>query len=175
MRVVACVMLGSLAAHAVVEAQSDRWTVYLRRAGPLHIGMSLSQVRTALEDPKAFLAGIPAESVDQCAYVNSTRLPAPLGLMVQGGRVVRIDVRGPGIHTASGIQVGSTEGDVKRTYGPRIRIEPHKYDPDGHYLEYVAVDAADRPFGLLFETDGRRVTSFRAGTVAAIALVEGCA
>ena len=167
-------MLGSIAAHVAVNAQSDRWTVYLRRAGPLHVGTSLRQVRAVLDDPKAFLVGIPGESVDDCAYVKSARLPEPLGLMFQQGRVVRIDVNAPGISTASGIQVGSTEDDVKRAYGTRIRVEPHKYDPDGHYLEYLAVDAADRPFRLLFETDGRRVTSFRVGAVAAVALVEGC-
>jgi hypothetical protein len=37
------------------------------------------------------------------------------------------------------------------------------------------MDDADRHLGLIFETDGRQVTSFRTGTVAAISLVEGCA
>ena len=41
-------------------------------------------------------------------------------------------------------------------------------------LTYVSRDAPDRDVGMVFETDGTQVTSFRVGTVTAIALVERC-
>jgi hypothetical protein len=168
------VVLGVLAAGSAIDAQGPDWTVYLRRAGAIRIGMSVRQVRTALDDPRARLRGSGPGSADECAYLASAKLPEGLRVMFERGRAVRIDVSVPGILTASGIGVGATEDEVKRAYGPRIQVEPHKYEPAGHYLRYVAVDEADRPFGLVAETDGQRVTSFRAGTVAAISLVEGC-
>lgn len=129
-----------------------------------------------LGDPLAVLEGnTPKASADGCAYLKSATLPERLGVMFERGRVVRIDVREAGIPTASGIQVGATEEQVTRVYGRKIRVEPHKYDPNGHYLRFVASDAADRLFGLIFETDGSRVTSYRTGLVSAVLLVEGCA
>jgi hypothetical protein len=151
------------------------WTVYLRRAGPIAIGMSLDEVRRALGDPEASLQGnIPGAPVDDCAYLKSPRKPAPLALMFQRGRLVRAEVVGPGIRTAGRIGVGSTEDDVKRAYPGRIEVGPHKYT-DGHYLTYLPGNVRDRDFRLLFETDGVRVTRYRTGFAGAVALVEGCA
>jgi hypothetical protein len=94
---------------------------------------------------------------------------------VQRRKVVRIDVFKAGIRTANGVGVGDTEDDVKRKYPGRITTEPHHYAPEtGHYLNYDPPDRADRNFGMVFETDKGKVTSFRTGTLAAIALVEGC-
>ena len=169
-------LLGTVAAQVGVDGQDTGWTVYLRRAGPVQVGMSLRQVRGVLDDHSAFLEGnAPVVSLDDCAYITSAKLPSQLGLMVERGRVVRIDVWKRGIATASGIQVGATEDEVKVAYKGRIDVQPHKYDPAGHYLRYVPADASDRRLGMVFETDGQRVTSFRAGTVGAISLVEGCA
>jgi len=151
------------------------WTVYLRRAGPIMVGMSLRQVRLALGDQAASMEGnAPEAALDECAYLSSRALPKGIGLMLERGRVVRIDVRQPGIYTASGIGVGSTEADVKRTYSDRISVKPHKYI-DGHYLWFNPTDKEDRALAMVFETDGIHVTSFRTGTAAAVSLVEGCA
>jgi hypothetical protein len=86
---------------------------------------------------------------------------------------VRIDVSGVHIRTANGAGVGDTEDRIKRLYSGKINVEPHAY-VEGHYLHYSPKNSADRGFGRVFETDGKRVTSFRAGTLAAIALIEGC-
>ena len=91
------------------------------------------------------------------------------------GRVVRVDVTKVGIRTASGAGVGDTENKIKQSYPGRITIEAHHYLPEkGHYLDYSPKDTVERKYGIVFETDGEKVTSFRAGTQAAIALVEGC-
>jgi hypothetical protein len=41
-------------------------------------------------------------------------------------------------------------------------------------MNYSPASAAEREYGIVFETDGAKVTSFRTGTLAAIALAEGC-
>jgi hypothetical protein len=94
--------------HDPAAAQSPvKWTVYLRRAGPARIGMSLSEVRRILADPQAALAWVGKEPDDSpCAYLRSAKIPQPLGFMFQHGRLVRIDVRGGDIRTASGAGIG---------------------------------------------------------------------
>jgi hypothetical protein len=164
-------VLAAIGDLAAAPRQID-WTLRLRRAGPVRVGMSLPEVRDALGDSRAAIAGGDPDA--PCAYLSSPAIPAALGFMFDRGRLVRIDVDAPGIRTASGVAVGSTEEAVRRAYGDRIRVEPHKYEPGGHNLRYVTRDASDRGFGMIFETDGRRVTRFRTGTVAAVALVERC-
>jgi hypothetical protein len=95
--------------------------------------MSLGAVRNALGDRAARLEGIEpdARSVNECAYLRSRALPAGVGVMFMDGRVVRIDIREGDTRTASGIGIGSSEDDVRRVYGRRITLEPHKYI-DGH-------------------------------------------
>ena len=151
------------------------WTVYLRRARPVRIGMSLAEVRRVLGDPSARLEGnSPEVALDECAYLASKSLPEGIGLMLAGGRVVLIDVFKPGIKTAIGTGVGDSEGRIRRLYPGRITVEPHHYDPEGHYLNYAPASRVERDYGIVFETDRAKVTSFRTGTLAAIALVEGC-
>jgi hypothetical protein len=137
--------------------------------------MSLVEVRRILADPLARLeANTPEVPLNTCAYLNSKAIPKGLGFMFAKGRVVRIDVFKAGIRTASGAGVGDTEDRIRSLYSGRITVAPHHYDPQGHYLNYSPGDTAEREFGMVFETDGERVTSFRTGTLAAIALVEGC-
>jgi hypothetical protein len=159
------------------------WTVYLRRAGALSIGMSIVQVRQELGDPDAFLVQalrqnreLPREPDDSpCAYMVSHRVPDQIGLMFNDGRLVRVDVYGPGIQTASGAQVGDTEARILALYGARIEVRQHHSPPVGaHYMIFTPTDAVG-DYQLLFETDGANVTRFRTGTSAAVAQVEGCA
>jgi hypothetical protein len=113
--------------------------------------------------------------LDACAYLESKALPEHLGFMFAKGRVVRIDVSSVGIRTASGAGVGDTEAQIKDLYLGRITVEPHHNLPEnGHYLNYSPENLVDRGYGIVFETDGKVVTEFRVGTLAAIALVEGC-
>jgi hypothetical protein len=85
----------------------------------------------------------------------------------------RIDVDSSGVATAEGIRVGASEADVMAAYGSRVAVQPHKYTgPRGHYL--IVGDPADTTRRLVFETDGSRVTTFRAGRRPAVDFVEGC-
>jgi hypothetical protein len=164
---IACVALQSL------NAAPD-WTVYLRRAGVIRIGASLDEARRVLGDRRAALkSNTPRSPIDECAYLTSSTLPNGLSVMFQHGRAVRIDVRSAAIKTASGVGLGTSEDDVRRAYVARIETTLRKYAV-GHYLTYTAADDSDRGLGMVFETDGAYVTSFRIGTTEAVALVEGC-
>lgn len=159
------------------SAAENTWIIFLRKAGPLRIGMSIAEVRQALHDEKAFLAYGEGPEPDnyECAYLETDQKPKDLGLMFQNGRLVRIDVYARGIRTASGAQVGDSEKRIKKLYPGRITVKPHHYIPEsGHYLNYVPDDLNSRNYGMVFETDKGVVTSFCTGTIEAIALVEGC-
>jgi hypothetical protein len=84
--------------------------------------------------------------------------------------VLLLDVRRDGYRTAKGAHVGSTEAEIRRLY-PAIEVEAHPYDPGGHYLRLAS---RDRRYGMIFETDGAKVTDFRSGWVEPVGYVEGC-
>jgi hypothetical protein len=174
--VVALAFLVALLPVSLRSSSDGDWTVYLRGAGPLRIGMSIGDVRRALQDPAAALhVSDPDDPRGEngCTYLQSGSLPKEVGVLLEGKRVVRIDVHGR-FRTASGAGVGDSEDRVKALYAGRIVLQPHRYDPDGHYLVYMPVDNADRAYGLVFETDGKVVTMYRAGLRRAVAWVEGC-
>ena len=106
-------------------------------------------------------------ALEECSYA---KVPAAPGLLVMlvDGKVVRLDVIEAGLATAAGAKVGDTEQRVRELY-PDLRVEPHKYT-DGHYL-VVDSNPGRR---LVFETDGARVTRYRAGAVPQVDWVEGC-
>jgi hypothetical protein len=54
---------------------------------------------------------------------------------------------------------------------PKIRIEPHKYEDEGHYL---ILDSSDGNSAILFEEVDDRVTDIRAGKKPSVEYVEGC-
>lgn len=171
-RLIAAIILLAFAQHT--HAASD-WTLYLRRSGPLRIGMTLQQARQALGDSKAFLEGLEGpEDVDSCAYLSSKALPKDLGVMFLDKRLARFDVHEGNLRTASGARIGLTEAQILSLFPGRITTEPHHYT-DGHYLVYKSADPADKNLGMVFETDAGKVTAFRTGTTEAVALVEGCA
>jgi len=87
--------------------------------------------------------------------------------------VVRVDVDQAGILTAEGVQVGDTEEHAKKVYGPRLKIEPSQ-NAGGEGGHYLTVLSSDRRYGIRFETEQGKITTFYAGTYEAIQYVEGC-
>jgi hypothetical protein len=87
--------------------------------------------------------------------------------------VVRLDIRDSALATETGVRVGDAEGDVRSLYAGRVTTQPHKYVQGGHYL--VVRSPGDSTRQLVFETDGKRVTSYRVGRTPEVAWVEGCA
>jgi hypothetical protein len=106
-----------------------------------------------------------------CDYAHLSSLPA-LSLMIWGDTIVRIDIWQVDVATSRGVSLGSTEAEVLEAY-PTARIEPHPYDgPEWHYM--VVDDPEDESLGMIFETDGQAVHSYRVGFRRAVALIEGC-
>ena len=135
--------------------------------GPIKMGMTVAQLSDALHQKFS----MPEHKEDQgCFFVHPRVYPA---VMIEDGKVVRVDVDQPGILTAEGVQVGDTEEHAKKVYGPRLKIEPSKYagDEGGHYLTVLS---NDRRYGIRFETEQGKITTFYAGTSAAIQYAEGC-
>jgi len=67
--------------------------------------------------------------------------------------------------------IGSSEAELRRLYGARLDVQPHKYDPQGHTITYRS---ADGEFGLRFETSNGKVTAIQSGPWEHLHYVEGC-
>lgn len=159
-----------------------RSPVRLDGIGPVTMSMTLAQASAAVGrpvavDPDSLISG---NDTDLCGFARVEGGPEGLGFMVNretprhDWRIVRVDVFDDGtIATAGGIHVGSTEDDVRRVYGDKIKTEAHPYTgPQGHYM----VLDVDGPGGmkLVFETDGKRVLTYRSGLQSAVEGIEGC-
>jgi hypothetical protein len=169
-------LLGSLLATLALAAcqpgeQAEQpWTISVRGYGPVHAGMTLAEAATA--------GGLPLGEgmlgTEDCDYVyfagDST---GDLHFMVINGQIARVDVQDSTVTTGEGARIGDTEDRVKQLYPGRVTVEPHKYT-DGHYLVVAPEEAADSSFRIIFETDSGRVTTYRAGRLPEVALVEGC-
>ena len=162
---------------SVPERLTGASRLSLDAVGPVRIGMTLQEASAA--------AGMPIRLLDmppgpECRYAVPDRASGTgdeLAFMVVEGRIVRIDVGVMGadrIRTVSGIGKGNTEAEVKATYPGRIRVEPHPYTPEGHYLVYVPSDPALRHLSLIFETANGEVLAFRAGLAEQVSWTEGC-
>lgn len=151
------------AAHAVLTDSS---------LGDIRIGMTLAALQRAI--------GTLADTTKlnrACDIVSASdpyRLPAGVSIIQVNGRVARIDVENDSIATDKGIRVGDTEAKVKEAYGSSVIAEPHKYI-DGHYLEIKFGTDSATAKGIVYETDGKKVTTFRAGFWDPVRWVEGCA
>ncbi len=95
-----------------------------------------------------------------------------LFFMLDGDTVVRIDVDTPGHPTLGGVAIGISEAEALHRLGARAKVQSHPYTgPTGHYL---VVHEAGAPFGLIVETDGKKVVSYRIGRWTYVQWKEGC-
>lgn len=168
---------GAELAEQVDPAQGADSTLTLRHdgIGPLRVGMTAPQAQAALGhfrvvrfDPTA-----PADSME-CGYGTSVRLPAGVKVMMEGARVVRVEVDSGSVATAEGARIGDTEARIQQLYPGRVTVGPHKYT-DGHYLTVQPSEPSDTTHLVVFETDGRVVERFRGGRKPQVEYVEGCA
>jgi hypothetical protein len=105
--------------------------------------------------------------------VHPAKLPRGASLMISIGVFVRVDVDSAGVLTDTFIGVGDSEVSVLVRNSGRARIESNKYTgPLAHNL--VVTSPMDPGNAMVFETDGRAIQRYRAGTRAAVELVERC-
>lgn len=162
-------------AQPSAPAAGTAWVMRFDGMGPLRVGMTLDEARAALGGDLAMppTAGGVDEGPDRCDYPRSARLPAGAMVMVQGQRVVRVEVDSGTLATAEGARIGDPEARIQQLYAGRVTVQPHKYT-DGHYLVVRPAEASDTTHLLVFETDGRVVQRFRAGQKPQVEYVEGC-
>lgn len=188
-------VIGALALLAACGAPSDdatvatdpaSWTMRLQGLGPIVAGMRVEDV--ARRVPGSFELPVGAVA-NACTYAVWDAAPAGVRVMVEDGAVTRVDVlRGRTIATEEGARIGDSEARIDSLYEGRVERRPHKYT-DGAYLIVRADTARPLPevtepgatppntrsdFRLVFETDGARVTQYRAGLFPAVEYVEGC-
>lgn len=109
---------------------------------------------------------------DECYYLLPKDEKPNASFMVLDGVIARIDVYEPRaqIYTKEGIGIGSKKEEVLAKY-KNSKASPHPYTaPEG---EYLTVKLAN-DLGIIFETDGEEVTSFRLGSFPAVEFIEGC-
>ncbi|MBB4635588.1 hypothetical protein [Longimicrobium terrae] len=160
------------AAPATPAVADTGWSLRMDGAGPLRIGMTKDEARAALGgDLTTGLAGPPDPTA--CDYPKSAALPAGLKVMMEGGRLVRVDIDSAALATAEGARVGDPESRIQQLYAGRVTEGPHKYVQTGKYLT-VRPANADTTRALVFETDGGKVTRMRAGQRPQVEYVEGC-
>jgi hypothetical protein len=137
--------------------------------GPVRVGMMVAEARAALGAPLPVADSLEAH----CYHVMIRGAPGRVLAMIVDGHVARIEVRDTLVATAGGARVGDTEARIDSLYAGQVAVEPHKYT-DGHYLVVTPEAAADSANRLIFETDGERVTEYRAGRLPEVRWVEGC-
>lgn len=138
--------------------------------GELQIGMTVANAAVALQAPVPSMAG--ADTA--CSYVHFATQPAGMRIMVVRDTVARIEIDSGNVATGLGARVGDPESHIHELYGSRVSVQPHKYDTAGHYLIVNHAPDTDHGLKLVFETDGNRVTKYRAGRMPEVEYVEGC-
>jgi len=137
--------------------------------GQLQIGMTLTEaVNMGLLNERPDLKS----ACDFVFPAVGAGIPDGVGVMVVKGKVARIDIDTGAVATDDGAKIGDTEDRIKTIYGDDLQIKPHKYT-DGHYM-IVKGDSASAGKEIVFETDGQKVTMFRAGRLPEVEWVEGC-
>lgn len=142
----------------------------LNGLGQVKIGMTLKELKALFSKVEEQDAGAGTE----CFYAVPKGVPKGISFMITGGKVARIDVDSANYSSMSGAKVGQTEKQVSKLYNGKLEVAPHHYDEKGHYLTFVPKDSKDKNFRMVFETDGKTVTTFRAGKLPEVEYVEGC-
>ncbi len=157
---------GAAAASADTASQGP---AHLDGYGPLRLGSTLDEVRTAWKEP---LRGDVPD--DYCHALRPEGSQADdVILMIEGKRLVRYDVRNDRIAAPGGGKVGMSLGQLQTLYPDRGDLTPHKYDERGHNLRVRP--AADGGAVVNFEIDGDgKVTAWRVGKTPQVDYVEGC-
>jgi hypothetical protein len=153
---------------AGVAAGAGSWCLGLGGLGPIRAGMSVDEVLRLADFP-----GLERRRpTGDCWYLRYHGNGSDFDLMIIGGRVVRIEIKGASmLRTFSGVHIGSSEEELRKLYGDRLDVQPHKYDEQGRTITFKAADGLH---GLRFETSAGKVTAMQAGPWEHLNYVEGC-
>lgn len=139
--------------------------------GGLKVGMSETDAvrRFKLNTPSSD-DGVSSEA---CRELSFPAGGPDLVVMAENGKVTRISAfHDSAAKTDRGFGLGAREADIRKAYGPKLKVEPHKYeDLPAHYLTAWTVKGKR---GVRYETNQKgRVTTIHVGGPS-IEYVEGC-
>ena len=150
----------NVAAPATEDAPLDRF-------GPIRIGATIADL--ASEGLKVASRDEPMPG-STCSYARFEGLP-DVAAMLDGEKIVRIDISGKQHEGPHGLRIGQSEADALARLGS-AKVDLHPYTgPEGHYL-ILHKDGA--PYGLIAETDGKSVLRWRIGQWEQVQWVESC-
>jgi hypothetical protein len=161
------IMAGVLALASTAVA-GPTWCLGMGGLGPIRAGMSVEDVLRLADWP-----GLQRKSrVEDCWYLPYDGNGADFRLMIIAGKVVRIEITGNSrLHAFAGAHIGTTEDELRALYGPRLDVQPNKYDAAGHT---IMLKSGSGEYGLRFETSQGKVTAMQAGPWEHLNYVEGC-
>lgn len=172
--VLALTCLSATSFSAAAETGKVNWNnppkLSLKALGQVKVGMTVKQVKALFTNMTVLDAG----GGQECFYLEPRNVPKGVAFMITDGRVSRIDITSAHYSSLSGAKVGQTEQQVIKRYANQLKVTRHHYDEKGHYLIFVPKDKRDKGYRMLFETDGRKITEFRAGKLPEVEFVEGC-
>jgi hypothetical protein len=106
-----------------------------------------------------------------CYYTSPKSGFKDIAFMMSGRRIARIDINSKEYATDKGAKIGDTEARIKRLYKGMYKVYQNKYVDYAHDIE---VEMKGGKFSIIFETDGKRVVSYRVGRPEQVGYVEGC-
>lgn len=141
---------------------------------PLHLPMTLDAARAATGQRIQPDEDSGIDPANPCSYARIPGMDS-LWFMLDGDRLVRIDVTGGPHRTAAGVRVGDSESQVLAAYGDDVTSEPHPYaiDADSRYL--VVDDDARPDYEIVFSVHDGVVVDYRVGLTPYVGWIEGCA
>lgn len=155
------------APHAASPRRANDWTITPAGTGPLSVGMTVDEL-----GPYLGAGSYDTALAGGCQFVSIMGAPDSVFFMADEGRLARVDVRGGSARTPEGARVGDPEERIRTLY-PGVRQLPHE-SGEGRYLVALPYAPLDTLHRLVFETDGERVTSYRAGAMPQVERVDDC-
>jgi hypothetical protein len=147
-------------------AATPDWSVSAAAIGTTRFGQPMAEFAKAQGAQPDTTVG------SECEYWWPAGAPAGLSLMVDSGKVVRVDVDSTGPRTARGIGLGATIAEATAAY-PGLQSAPHKYNYDMGWRTLTVVEA-DSSAAIVFEVDSTVVRQFHAGRLPHALWVERC-
>lgn len=144
---------------------NDQSPVSTAGIGPLTFGKTVSQSQTILGTRLLTESGLAPSG--ECYFVKPEQGPAGVFMLITKSTFERVDIRSGNVKTRSGLGIGTTVDQLKSSLRDQLQQQGNTYT-------FVPTSANDANYRVVFETDGAKVTSFRAGQVPQVNNVAGC-
>lgn len=131
----------------------------------VRIGARRAEARGKLSSEGWYGSGVLDWETDRCEVYAT--LDGRADVMVEDGRVTRVEANDRRLVTGEGISIGASEAQLCAAYGVRLQTQTNPYAGD----DYLVWTAPQR--GLLFNVYQGKVAEIRAGGPS-IQYVEGC-